>query len=189
MNDYELYLIKRAYHKKIAKGITILGRPIAYDPYEVYNQRRQAYIDAIKKPEFLHDNARREQEAAVRRAKNMNYILGTLSGTAAGAGVDYALGRFKNQKGLAKLPFTAVGTALGAGGAALLNRYRKFTDIKGKGWDKGDAIDREAYQAAKKKYDEDVANATREFNLKYTGMEDPTRDAIYKGGIKLHDEK
>lgn len=186
MNDYELYLVKRAYHKKIAKGVTVLGRPVAYDPYEVYNQRRQAYIDAIKKPEFLHDNASREQEAAVRRAKNMNYILGTLGGTAAGAGFDYFLDK---KLGLPTGSGTAVGSLIGLGGAALFNKARKFKGTKAKGWDKGDAIDREAYQAARNKYDEDVANATREFNLKYTGMEDPTRDAIYKGGIKLHDEK
>ena len=55
-----------------------------YDPYEVYNQRKRAIIDAIAKPKFLHDNARREQEAAVRRAKGNN--IAAMAGTA-GIGV------------------------------------------------------------------------------------------------------
>ena len=197
MNDYTLYLVKRAYLKKRAQGITVLGQPIMYDPYSVYKKRKQALIDAIQKPEFKHDNARRFQDEAVASAKRNNLLAGTTTGAIIGGMGGNALDRFGGYAADGRLSkripmylgTTALGSALGAGLGALRNYTHDFKDIKNKAWEKGDVLDREAFQTAQKKYDEDVAKAVRDFNIKYTGMEDPDNDAIYRGGIKLHDEK
>ena len=203
MNDYELYLVKRAHYKKqlmqkmAVRGVTVLGQPVMYDPYSVYKKRKQEVIDAIKAPEWTHDNARREAEAAVAAAKRNNLIAGATTGTALGLGGSYALDRYggyaEDGRLSKRIPMylanTGLGTVAGLSVGALTNRFGDFKQVKQRGWDKGDKLDREQFHAARKKYDEDVANAIKDFNIKYTGVADPDHDAIYRGGIKLHDEK
>ena len=185
MNDYELYLVKRAYLKKRAQGVTVLGQPIMYDPYSVYKKRKQAVIDAIAAPKWTHDNAKREAELAKKKYMRNAAIGGAVGGGIAGFGASYAEPgtSLKN-----RLLMTAGGTALGVGLGAMggaLGGERAYND----GYARGAEMDSKAFQTAQKKYDEDVAKAVRDFNMKYTGMEDPDNDAIYRGGIKLHDEK
>ena len=76
-------------------------------------------------------------------------------------------------------------TGLGLG---YLNSVLNRKAYRDEGWSEGDELDRKAFYAAQKKYDEDVEKALKEFNLKYTGTEHPNKWAIHRGGIKLYNE-
>ena len=183
MNDYELYLVKRAHYKKQLMRKLAASPVYQIDPVEVYNNALQDAADAV---EYKNDNKiRMREEGKLQGAKTgriVGGIGGGLTGAAAGAGYHAIRGLIDpNQRGwgnfaIRTLTPAAIAAAAGTG-------YGHYAGGKA-GYEKGEEAGR---KKDVREYQRNVEKAKQDFHMKHTGKLHPTRIEIMKAGNEIYD--
>ena len=183
MNDYTLYLVKRAHYKKQLMR-KLAGSPVyQIDPIEIYNNALQDAADAVK---YTNDNKIRMREEGKIQGAKTGHILGGvgggLAGAAGGAGYHAIRGWLDpDQKGWGNFAIrTLTPAALMAAAGTGYGHYAGGKAGYAKGEEAGRKKDVEAYR-------KNVTKAKNDFNLKHTGKLHPSRMEIMKAGNEIYE--
>ena len=188
MNDYELYLVKRAHYKKQLMRKLAAQATFQIDPTEVYNAALEDTVDAVK---YDDSNKKRLREEWAKDWAKQRGLTGGGIGLSVGAGLGTAIGagiaensRYKPSYVYKKYLYPTLGAAaVGAIGGGIgygVGRSSGHSAGRAAGEKEGTRLDNEDYKKR-------VEKAKQDFHMKHTGKLHPNRVDIMKAGNEIYD--